>query len=270
MIIPLYLRFFRTEDDYKFKDMEGISDFFVNFVESVGTSFLQNRPDSVGFTDLSTYSSLQNAVLVQPSNFDGIISHEMLFGILYLFQQFIYEHSSLKYFDNIENYVLESFAFEINALYSSELTSFLINNCDYTWSDWLFFFEESTDWTLTFDHDALVEIEDDYVLSREEFKDWKAETDREIDEEELRTFPKMKSKLIAEDEIERKELQDLGYTDSVIQLYFNDLRRKPDWIYDDVIESLILIVDEDELPKSGPSFPDYDTCLLYTSPSPRD
>ncbi|MGZ7115995.1 MAG: hypothetical protein ACXVHS_00925 [Methanobacterium sp.] len=263
MIIPLYLRFFRTEDDYKFKDMEGISDFFINFIESIGTSFLQNRPDSVGFTDLSTYSSLQNAILVQPSNFDGIISHEMLFGILYLFQQFIYEHSSLKYFDNIENYVLESFAFEINALYSSELTSFLINNCDYTWSDWLFFFEESTDWTLTFDHNALLEIEDDYVLSREEFKDWKNETDREIDEEELRTFPKMKSKLIAEDEIERKELQDLGYPDSVIQLYFNDLRRKPDWIYDDVIESLILIVDEDELPKAGPSFPDYDTVFSY-------
>jgi hypothetical protein len=263
MILPLYFRFFRTEDSYKFKDMEGISDFFINFVESVGTCFLQNTPDSVTFNDLSSYTSLQNSILVQPSNFDGIVSHEMLFGILYLFQQFIYEHSSLKYFDSIDNYILESFAFEINALYSSELTSFLSNNCDYSWSDWLFFFEESTDWTLTFDHNNLIEIEDDYILSREEFADWKAETDREIDEEELRTFPKMKSELMAEDELERKELQELGYPDSAIQLYLNDLRRKPDWIYDDVIESLILIVDEDELPKEGPFFPDYDTSFSY-------
>jgi hypothetical protein len=263
MMLPLYFRFFRTEDSYRFSDMEGISDFFVNFLESVGNSFLQNKMDSVSFVDMSDYVSIQNSSIVQPANFEGIVSHEMLFGILYLFQQFIYEHSSLKYFDSIDTYILESFAFEINALYSSELMSFVNTYCDYTWSDWLFFFEESTDWALTFDHNLKIEVEDDFVLTLDEYKKLKAEDDAILEEEEKHTFPFAKKRRLAQIEVEKQEMRDLGYPEEAIDLYINHLNPKEEWLYEESIESLILIVDEDELTKEGPFFPDYDTFFSF-------
>lgn len=263
MLLPIYFRFFRSETDYNFQNMGSFNNYFIHFLESIGASFLKKISSTQNPLEISNYVTLHNSTLVQPANFDGVVSHEMLFGVLYMFQQFIYEHSSLIYFNKIDDYILESFAYEINELHSYELLSFLSHECKYTWSDWLFFFEESTDWTLYFDVNNLIEIEDDFNLSYDEFAVLKAEADKEIDEEEEIQFPKIKAQVRLENELIKKELIKKGFSEEAVHLYLIHIRQKPYWLYDDFIESLILIIDEDEFPKEGPSFPDYDTSFSF-------
>jgi hypothetical protein len=260
MFICSYLRFFRSDSNYVFDDISNPSEQLFKVLRDIGRNFTK-KDQKLNFTstpNFSSYLSVHDSLIVQPFNFDGIASQEILLGLLYLFQQFVQESSNIVSVVGVKDFVLHQHSLELLEFYSSELLLTLDKYHGYTFSDWLFFFEESTDWIICLDHTKRVEIEDDYIPNSSDLEIMK----QEEREEDLLTWSLwVQRSMKKRAERMRLKLWDDDFSKEEIDEYMKGkaYNHKPRWMYDESVEALILMVDEDELHREEPYFPDSDT-----------